>query len=94
MLCLGDGGGVFQIDSIQGVIRILLLFDREIILEYELIVVVLDKGRLVMKLFVKVKITLKDVRDSKLKFEKDFYIVFFKEEVKERFDVVKVKVVF
>ena len=67
---LGDGGGAFQIDSNQGVIRTLLSLDRETIPKYELTVVAADKGRPSMKSTVKVKITLEDVRDSKPKFGK------------------------
>ena len=93
MLTLGDGGGAFQIDSTQGVIRTLLPLDRETIPEYELTVVASDKGRPSLKSSVKVKITLEDVRDSKPKFEKDPYIVFLKEDVKERSDVLKVTAV-
>ncbi|XP_078343214.1 cadherin EGF LAG seven-pass G-type receptor 1-like [Oculina patagonica] len=89
----GDGGGAFQIDSTQGVIRTLLSLDRETIPEYELTVVASDKGRPSMKSSVKVKITLEDVRDSKPKFEKDPYIVFLREDVKERSDVLTVKAV-
>lgn len=88
---LGDGGGAFQIDSTQGVIRTLMSLDRETIPEYELTVVASDKGRPSMKSSVKVKITLGDVRDSKPKFEKDPYVVFLKEDVKGRSNVLKVQ---
>ena len=90
---LGDGGGAFQIDSNQGVIRTLLSLDRETIPEYELTVVAADKGRPSMKSTVKVKITLEDVRDSKPKFEKDPYVVFLDEDVRMRSNVVTVKAV-
>ena len=46
-----------------------------------------------MKSTVKVKITLKDVRDSKPKFEKDLYIVFLDEDVRMHSNVVTVKAV-
>ena len=46
-----------------------------------------------MKSTVKVKITLEDVCDSKPKFEKDMYVVFFDEDVRMRFNVVSVKAV-
>ena len=52
-----------------------------------------DKGRPPMSSSVKVKVTLGDVRDSKPKFEKDPYIVFIKENIKERSDVVQIKAV-
>ena len=90
---LGDGGGAFQIDSNQGVIRTLLSLDRETIPEYELTVVAADKGRPSMKSTVKVKITLEDVCDSKPKFEKDPYVVFLDEDVRMRSNVVTVKAV-
>lgn len=90
---LGDGGGAFQIDSTQGVIRTVMSLDRETIPEYELTVVAADKGKPSLQSSVKVKITLEDVRDSKPKFEKDPYIVLLREDVKERSDVVKVKAV-
>ena len=67
--------------------------DRETVPEYELTVVATDKGRPPLSSSVKVKITLGDVRDSKPKFEKDPYIVFIKENIKERSDVVQVKAV-
>ncbi|PFX21141.1 Cadherin EGF LAG seven-pass G-type receptor 2 [Stylophora pistillata] len=89
----GDGGGAFQIDSNQGVIRTLLPLDRETTPEYELTVVAADKGRPAMKSSVKVKITLEDVRDSKPKFEKDPYIVFLDEDARIRSKVVTVKAV-
>ena len=90
---LGDGGGAFQIDSNQGVIRTLLSLDRETIPEYELTVVAADKGRPSMKSTVKVKITLEDVCDSKPKFEKDLYVVFLAEDVRMHSNVVTVKAV-
>lgn len=93
MLILGDGGGAFQIDSTQGVIRTLMSLDRETIPEYELTVVASDKGRPSMKSSVKVKITLEDVRDSKPKFEKDPYIVFLDEDAKVRSKVLTVEAV-
>lgn len=89
----GDGGGAFQIDSTQGVIRTLLRLDRETIPEYELTVVASDKGRPQLSSSVKVKVTLGDVRDSKPKFEKDPYVVFIKEDIKERSNVLQVKAV-
>ena len=88
---LGDGGGAFQIDSNQGVIRTLLSLDRETIPEYELTVVAVDKGRPSMKSTVKVKITLEDVCDSKPKFEKGSYVVFLDEDVRMRSNVVTMK---
>ena len=90
---LGDGGGAFQIDSTQGVIRTLLRLDRETIPLYQLTVVAADKGRPSLSSSVKVKITLKDVRDSPPKFTKDPYIVFKREDIKERSDVVQVEAV-
>ena len=86
---LGDGGGAFQIDNNQGVIRTLLSLDPE----YELTMVAADKGRPLMKSTVKVKITLEDVCDSKPKFEKDPYVVFLDEDVRIRSNVVTVKAV-
>ena len=86
---LGDGGGAFQIDNNQGVIRTLLSLDPE----YELTMVAADKGRPLMKSTVKVKITLEDVRDSKPNFEKDLYIVFLDEDVRMHSNVVTVKAV-
>lgn len=74
-------------------IRTLKRLDRETIPEYELTVVATDKGKPPLSSSVKVKITLDDVRDSKPKFEKDPYIVFIKEDIKERSDVVKVTAV-
>lgn len=91
LLLSGNGGGAFQIDRTQGVIRTLLGLDRETVPVYELTVMASDKGQPQLSSSVKVKVTLEDVRDSKPKFEKDPYIVFIKENLKERSNVLQVK---
>ena len=58
---------------------------------YDLTVIASDKGKPQLSSSVKVKVTLEDVRDSKPKFERDPYIVFIKENINERSDVLQVK---
>ena len=74
-------------------IRTFKRLDRETVPEYDLTVVASDKGRPQLSSSVKVKVTLGDVRDSKPKFEKDPYIVFIKEDIKERSDVLQIRAV-